>query len=138
VLHGFLRGSAGSFMVFDPPGSAGESGKPSADREGYAVRSVTAPLNVNSRGDIAGYFGDAAGVLHAFLRLSTGSFIVFEAANASTSGGLGTLAQSINDSGEIAGYYFDQVHSVRHAFIWKPPLSPVKATPAPASQKKPK
>jgi hypothetical protein len=129
VLHGFLRESNGAFVVFDPPGSAGENGKTSADREGYVVRPVTAPLSINSRGEIAGYFGDAAGVLHAFVRTSTGTFSVFEAVNASTSGGLGTFAQSINDGGEIAGYYFDQTRSVRHGVLWKPPQSPAKAAP---------
>jgi hypothetical protein len=125
VLHGFLRGSDGTFTVFDPPGSAGESAHASADREGYVVRPVTAPLSVNTSGDIAGYFGDAAGVLHAFIRSSRGSFSVFEAANASTNGGLGSFAQSMNDRGEVAGYYFDQAHSTRHGFLLKPPQSPV-------------
>jgi hypothetical protein len=127
VLHGFLRESDGAFVVFDPPGSVGESASPSADREGYRVRAVTAPLSVNAGGEITGYFGDAAGVLHAFIRSSRGGFGVFEAAGASTNGGLGTFAQAMNDRGEVAGYYFDQVHSVRHGFLLKPPQSPVSA-----------
>ena len=117
------------FAIFDPPGSAAETGQPSSDREGYRVRPVTAPLSINRRGEIAGYFGDSAGVLHAFVRRNDGSFSVFEAANASTSGGLGTFAQSINDNDEIAGYYYDQAQSVRRGFFLKAPQSSPRAIP---------
>ena len=136
VLHGFLWGSDGTFTVFDPPGSAGESAHASPDREGYVVRPVTAPLSINMGGDIAGYFGDAAGVLHAFIRSSTRTFSVFEAANASTNGGLGTFAQAMNDTGAITSYYFDQAQSVRHGFLLKPPQN--STNPQRASQTKSK
>jgi hypothetical protein len=51
--HGFLRARNGSFTTFDYPGTPGS----------------TYPFAINPGGEIAGYYTDAAGNQHGFLRI---------------------------------------------------------------------
>ena len=52
---------SGRFVTIDPPGSTS-----------------TAPSGITPDGTIAGYYADASGVQHGFLRTPTGSFTTFD------------------------------------------------------------
>ena len=51
VVHGFSRGSDGTFTSFDPPGSI-----------------FTLPIEMNPSGTITGFYLDANNVFHGFVR----------------------------------------------------------------------
>src|SRR5438067_1730513 len=91
---------AQSLTTFDAPG---------------AVR-VTLPLSMNQTGAITGYYLDATGAAHGFLRVSDGAFTTFDAPGSGTAYGQGTVAQSINRSRAITGYYAD-ASGVLHGFL---------------------
>jgi probable HAF family extracellular repeat protein len=120
AIHGFVRHADGTFTRFDPPGSITDQAI-HTDEDGYVVRPATAPVSINAGGEIAGYFGDAKGVLHGFVRHTNGAFATFEAPGASRSGDLGTFPMSINRTGEITGYYQSDPDTVLHGFVVKPP-----------------
>jgi hypothetical protein len=77
-----------SIVEFDPPGSV-----------------YTVPYSINSGGTIAGYYYDAQFSPHGFIRDAAGNFTVIDAPGAATGQGYGTVLLSINDSGEIVGYF---------------------------------
>ncbi len=77
-----------SIVVFDPPTSV-----------------FTEPYSINSFGTVAGYYQDAQFVVHGFIRDSAGNFTIVDAPGASTEPNLGTYILSINDSGEVVGYF---------------------------------
>jgi hypothetical protein len=72
----------------------------------------TFPGSINPAGAIAGYYSDASGSVHGFLRANNGSFTRFDASE----GAVDTIANSINSSGLITGYYYD-AKSVRHGYV---------------------
>jgi hypothetical protein len=75
------------------------------------------PQRINSGGGIVGYYYDKVGIVHGFVRSSTGSIAVFDAPGATTTiCCLGTFAQSINSAGTVAGYFVDN-NDATHAFI---------------------
>ena len=74
-----------SFQAFDPPGSIN-----------------TFALATNNRGQIVGYFSDAAGATHGFLRQPDGSLVTLDAPSA-----VATFAAGINDQGTIVGQWLD-------------------------------
>ncbi|MFL5237477.1 MAG: hypothetical protein ACJ8EL_07715, partial [Rhizomicrobium sp.] len=65
---------------------------------------------INADGTIAGYFGDGNFVNHGFLRAADGTLTTFD-----VPGAVSTVANSINDNGEIAGYYNDNAGT--HGFL---------------------
>jgi hypothetical protein len=54
--HGFVRDRDGKLTTFDPPGSTS-----------------TQPTSINDAGAITGFYADASGVTHGFLRSPTTS-----------------------------------------------------------------
>lgn len=80
----FLRQPDGDITLIDVPGAT-----------------VTAAHGINNRGQIAGFYVDAGGTLHGFLR-SRGSFRTIDVPGTTRSGAL-----DINDRGEIVGGYAD-------------------------------
>jgi hypothetical protein len=73
-----------TFTTIDAPGATSMSG--------YG----TSGVSINSAGDIAGYFTDANGVVHGFIRRSGGSIATIDAPGAGTAPNLvRTLAQSM-------------------------------------------
>jgi uncharacterized membrane protein len=78
----------------------------------------TIPTSINIEGVIAGYYVDPTNVLHGFLRSPEGKFTSFEAPGADTTAQSfnGTVANGINDLGEVTGYYFD-VSGLQHGFV---------------------
>ncbi len=100
AAHGFVRDRDGTFLTIDPPGSYN-----------------TGPQNINGRGEITGYYEDVIGVLRGFLRHADGTFDVFSVPSASREKGEGTYATSMNDEGEITGYYNAGPYHATHGFL---------------------
>ncbi len=71
----------------------------------------TCAMSINAKGTTVGVYFDANGVAHGFLRLHNGKF-----ANLDPFGYAGWPA-SINDNGDVVGYYYDGTTS--HGFIYK-------------------
>jgi hypothetical protein len=71
---------------------------------------------INDVGEIAGWYWDANGLNHGFVRSPEGKFTSFDAPGAGTGAGQGTLPAGINDMGEIAGSYLD-ADNVYHGFL---------------------
>lgn len=88
-MHGFIRDSAGTITTFDATG-AGTQG---LGTTAYAV---------NASQTVAGTLSDAQGFEHGFIRTADGTFTTFEAPGASE-----TWAYTINDSGVVAGVFYD-------------------------------
>jgi hypothetical protein len=112
VFHGFLRDPAGHFTTFNAPGADLTHG----DFNG------TFPLNINQEGAISGYYVDATGLYHGFLRSPGGTFTTFNAPGAGTGSGQGTgMAGTIglNDLGAIEGNYLD-ANNVFHGYVRAP------------------
>jgi len=112
VRHGFVRSTAGTFTTFDVPGA------------GTNLTQGTIPLSINAAGDIAGFYLDANQLTHGFLRAANGTITApIDAPGASTTGKTkkgfsfsGTLADSIDTAGDIAGSYAD-TNGVLHGFV---------------------
>jgi len=92
------------FTTVDAPGAHSASG--------YG----TFGLSIDAAGDIAGYFIDANGVVHGFIRMSGGSIVTVDAPGAGTALNLGTNVRAINASGNAVGYYADS-NSILHSYI---------------------
>ena len=108
VYHGFVRAADGTMTTFDPPGAG----------TGTGHYGGTFPISINTAGDIAGTYTDANGG-HGFVRAADGAITTFDAPGASTAGSAmlpATGAFSINDSGDIAGFYVD-ASGVLHGFV---------------------
>ena len=120
--RGFIRHKDGATENVDPPGAITDDAA-HADAEGYVLRGVTAPLSVNQRGEVAGYFDDATGFVHGFVRHADATFSVFEVPGATQGSGLGTFPASINDSGEVTGYFYTGSIGVQHGFVMSPQAS---------------
>jgi hypothetical protein len=133
-LHGFIRHKDGTISEFDPPGAIADNIM-HHDADGYLVRPVTSPMGITESGEIAGYFGDDAGVSHGFVRDKDGTFETFDAPHASKDSGGGTLTQSINKGGDIVGYFFSDPNAVIHGFLVKRTTSPASASASKASKK---
>jgi hypothetical protein len=76
---------------------------------------------INNRGEITGYFLDTNNVYRGFVRSPWGNVTTFDAPGANTTPGAysGTFPVSINDEGEITGYYLD-ANNVNHGFVLLP------------------
>jgi hypothetical protein len=112
VFHGFVRAANGMITTFVAPG---------AGPAGSSMLSGTGAASINDWGDIAGFYVDASGVLHGFVRTSNGTITPFDAPGAGPAGTSlfpGTIAASINDSGDITGTYADP-SGVFHGYVAK-------------------
>ena len=68
-------------------------------------------LSINNRGDIAGYFADAAGANHGYVYHRDGALEIID-----YPGGFNSLAYGINDHGTLIGVYND-AGGTSHAFL---------------------
>lgn len=91
--HGEAR--AASFITFDVPGSVCLPSFPNC----------TTPTAINPEGTITGYYADATGALHGFLRASDGTFTKFDVPGATCQGifSICTLPSGIIPAGIITG-----------------------------------
>ena len=113
VSHGFLLApDLTTFTEIDAPGAC--SSGPSCSYEG------TFPESINPEGAVAGYYLDAGGVFHGFVRAPHGAITTFDAPGACSSGPSCSMRApspvSINPEGAIAGYYLD-ASDVSHGFV---------------------
>jgi hypothetical protein len=63
---------------------------------------LTLPVGINAAGEIAGYTLINSSLKHGFLRDADGQFVVFD-----PPGSISTEPEAINESGDIAGSFFD-------------------------------
>lgn len=63
-----------------------------------------------------GYYSDASGVFHGFLRSRDGTISTFDVSGAGTGPGQGTFPENINGGGAITGQYVD-ASGVNHGFL---------------------
>jgi hypothetical protein len=126
--RGFLLHKGGTIDHLDPPGSITDS-LIHADAEGYELRAVTAPLSVNAQGEIAGYFDDSTGFVHGFVRHPDGTFATFEVPGATPGSGLGTFPSSLNNAGEVTGFYYTGAIGVPHGFVMSRSRPAVRSRP---------
>jgi hypothetical protein len=92
--HGFVRSPSGAITNIDPPKA-----------------SFTIATSINTKGVIAGYFGDQKNKIHGFLRSQNGSYVTFD----DPASILGTEPVSINLAGATTGVYVD-ANVVFHGF----------------------
>src|SRR2546426_2696756 len=100
---------AATFTTFDAPGA------------GTGFGQGTFAASINPAGAITGYYLDANGVFHGFLRAPDGSVTTLDApgAGAGTDLRQGTFPKSINPAGAITGYYIDAGNLI-HGFLRAP------------------
>jgi hypothetical protein len=88
--------AGGQFVTFDPPGSTS-----------------TTPQGITPDGTITGYYNDAKGVQHGFLRDRNGGFTTFDPPGSTSTG-----VSSVSTNGEIAGTYCNTTACVpSHGFV---------------------
>ena len=107
LYHGFIRATTGAITVFEVPGAGGEG-----DSEG------TAPVSIDSAGDIAGSYTDSNSITHGFVRSANGKITTFDAPGAAKYGWAGGKVQDLpfmqgtfgfvtNDAGVTTATYAD-------------------------------
>jgi len=111
VFHGFLRFPGGSYSIIDAPNAGKAAGLGtlawSINLEGARPQACTLTRTAWS----TGFFSDANGVFHGFVRDPGGSITTFDPPTS-----LGTFAASISLFGEITGYFFD-ANNEFHGFL---------------------
>jgi hypothetical protein len=95
IPHGFLRARDGTFPSFDPNGSLAALGATQGSKA----------FGINSALVITGYWYDASGFIHCFMRASTGTFTNIDPPNSLGSNDFYPIV--INPMGAITGNYFD-------------------------------
>jgi len=88
-----------TIVTFDPPGSI-----------------LTTVYQINPSGTIVGWYQDAGGVYHAFLRAPSGKITSYDAPGAGKGPFQGTSFVSINPSGELVGQTLDS-NNAFHVFL---------------------
>ena len=96
-----------TFTQIDAPGAGTASG--------YG----TFALRINASGETVGYYIDANGVVHGFIRSSGGTLTTVDAPGAGSALNLGTNVMAVNTSGEVTGYYADS-NDILHSYIESP------------------
>ena len=107
--HGFVRTPDGKFTNFDPAGAGTGPG------QGTYVEVASC---INPAGAIDGYYVDAEGLAHGFVRAPDGHIAEFDVPGAGTDGsqGQGTYSWSINPEGAVTGEYVDE-NNVGHGYV---------------------
>jgi hypothetical protein len=72
----------------------------------------TESVGINARGSLSGYFQDASGGIHGFLKEGS-HFTTID-----VPGAIQTYAYGLNSAGDVVGYYVDQQNGT-HGFVWR-------------------
>lgn len=120
VQHGFVRlpgAKDKNILKFDSPGA------------GTQPWHGTVPQAINIMGAVVGFYINDANETHGFLRAWDGKITALDAPDAGTGSAIdpatgsttffGTFPETINDFGEIGGYYID-VSGIYHGFVRDP------------------
>ena len=107
--HGFLRKADGQIMTFDAPNVGYPAQPPLGGFPG------TIPTGINNKRDIVGYYTDADGGYHGFVRSAHGRFAIIDDPS-STSSPPATQPYALNDWGVIVGIWFDSSFNY-HGFV---------------------
>jgi hypothetical protein len=94
VFHGFVRSPAGKFTSFEAPG---------ADTTAQSYNG-TLPSAINDAGEVTGYYTDASGNYHGFVRTREGATSTFDVPGDS----LLTWPLAINAEGVVVGTYLNR------------------------------
>jgi hypothetical protein len=113
VFHGFLRTPDGATTTFDAPGASATG---PGQEHGTVVSGAT---GINQVGEITGWYFDANGAYHPFLRATDSGITTFDAPGAGHGAGQGTLAVATLPSRLAAGLYQDS-SLVNHGFVRAP------------------
>lgn len=105
TCHGYVRSKQGVFTQIDAP-DAGTGPFPQG-----TFPSEFTPMGINGASQITGFYVDASGTQHGFVRDHNGKIIEFD-----PPGSILTNPNAIDGSGEIVGFYFDG-NFVGHAFL---------------------
>jgi hypothetical protein len=105
VYQGFLRSPEGKFTTFQAPGADTTPGSYNG----------TVAQSINDFGEITGYYADATGLAHGFLRTRWGAFTSFDVPGCVN----GAIPIFINLEGAVAGWCVDAV-PLSHAFLRRP------------------
>jgi hypothetical protein len=99
-------GLAGTFTTFEAPDA------------GTAALEGTGALAMNASGEITGVYSNQVGVYHGFIRATNGTITTFDAGpvGAASSKSQGTIPDSINPDGDVAGVYIDG-NGANHGFL---------------------
>jgi len=144
VSHGFLRQPNGAITEFTPPNLSevfitginnsgqviGKGNSTSANvgfirspDGAYTIISIAKSANlgvdaINNKGEVTGYYLDADSFWHSYVRDASGNITVFDDPDATTAAGNGTFAWTINDRGEVGGYYNkNNITGINRAFV---------------------
>jgi hypothetical protein len=107
--HGFLRKAGGKIVTFDAP-NVGYPAQPNLSFSGGTV-----PTGINNEGEIVGWYTDANGAYHGFVRSVHGKFTIIDDPSSSSSPPA-TMPNAINDGGVIVGMWFDSNFNY-HGFV---------------------
>jgi hypothetical protein len=114
VAHGYIRDRDGQFTTFDAPDAWNTPSNPALASRG------TVGQVINGEGTVAGYYNDANGMLHGFVRASHGAITEFDAPN-SANGTIvgGPSGSALNAEGFVTGWSFDANYGV-HGYLRHP------------------
>ncbi len=108
-VHGYVRLPNGGYVEFDAPGA-----NPAPGANCLYFAGGTCPQAINDMGVIAGFYGDASGAFHGFVRNADGEISTFDAPGAAGA----TFPMSLNVGGTITGYSIDG-NGTGHGFLRK-------------------
>jgi hypothetical protein len=103
-MHGFVRSPWGKITTFDAS-------------DGIGTTIVCLETCLNAGGDTTGWFSDMSGT-HGFVRHADGKVETFDGPKSAAAPNMSTIGASINDQGEITGYYLG-ADNVFHSYIRK-------------------
>lgn len=102
MYHGFVRRSDGKFTTFEAPG---------ADTTPGSFNGTLAE-GINDFGVVTGYYADATGITHGFLRNPEGRFIAFDVPAAAN----GSFPIFLSLEGEVAGCLYGREFGIPRFF----------------------
>ena len=91
----------------------GKADSQSIDSFDVPNATLTYPTDINSSGQVAGYYTDANGLQHGFLRDRDGTINTFDLPSST-----GTYPTALNTTGDVTGIYWDS-NGAPHAFVRK-------------------
>jgi hypothetical protein len=105
AFHGLVRRPEGQLTPYNAPGAG------TGPSQGTSCPGCSTPIN--QWGSIAGYYTDASGVQHGYLRSPEGSITTFDFPGSTAPGCPSDCSMGLNNFGAITGYYLDANYRLR-------------------------